>query len=166
MPLNAKNLRFAKTGSGQTWENSKKLIFLGVFPLLHVHKHLDFPLAFSQVGRVLDELDSLGYEKDTVVVISADHGWQLGEHGLWDKQTEFELATRVPLLIKVPWAAPSIGKRLDQFVELVDLHATLADLAGLPPTAPTPLPASVMAKQSTSFAGTCSVPYIICHALR
>ena len=64
-------------------------------------QHLDFPLAFSQVGRVLDELDSLGYEKDTVVVISADHGWQLGEHGLWDKQTEFELATRVPLLIKV-----------------------------------------------------------------
>ena len=68
-----------------------------------------------------------------------DHGWQLGEwvqrllaprapfdsppavvrHGLWDKQTEFELATRVPLLIKVPWAAASIGKRLDHFVELV-----------------------------------------------
>eukprot|EP01052_Picozoa_sp_SAG31_P027559 SAG31_NODE_2589_length_5427_cov_3.886449_1_plen_362_part_10 len=106
----------------------------------------------AQVGRVLDELDSLGYEQSTIVVVSADHGWQLGEHGLWDKQTEFELATRVPLLIKVPWAAPSVGKRFDHFVELVDLHATLADLAGLPATPPTALPESVMVKQSVSFA--------------
>jgi hypothetical protein len=71
----------------------------------------------------------------------------------WIQQTEFELATRVPLLIKVPWATPSVGKRLDHFVELVDLHATLADLAGLPPTSPTALPDSVMVKQSRSFAG-------------
>lgn len=48
--------------------------------------------------------------------------------------------------------APSVGKRLDQFVELVDLHATLADLAAIPPTPPTQLPASVAAKQSRSFA--------------
>jgi iduronate 2-sulfatase len=112
----------------------------------------------AQVGRVLDELDTLGFESSTVVVVSADHGWQLGEHGLWDKQTEFELATRVPLLIKVPWAKPSVGRRFDQFVELVDLHATLADLAGLPATPPTPLPQSVAAKQSQSFASIFTNP--------
>lgn len=77
---------------------------------------------------------------------------QLGEHGLWDKQTEFELATRVPLLIKVPWATASVGRRFDDIVELVDMHATLADLAGLPRTVPTALPESVAVKQSQSFA--------------
>ena len=69
--------------------------------------------------------------------------WQLGEHGLYDKQTEFELATRVPLLIRVPWKTKSVGQHTAAFTELVDLHPTLAHLAGLPFEAPTALPANI-----------------------
>lgn len=81
---------------------------------------------------------------NTIVVLHADHGWQLGEHGLWDKQTEFELATRVPLIIKVPWKTASVGQHTAAFVELVDLHPTIAALAGLSDyQIPTNLPPSI-----------------------
>ena len=85
----------------------------------------------AQVGRVLDELERLGLENDTVVILHADHGWQLGEHGLWDKQTEFELATRVPLIIAAPHKPASHGKRTDALAELVDMHPTVQSLAGI-----------------------------------
>mmetsp|Transcript_30119 Transcript_30119/g.90213 ORF Transcript_30119/g.90213 Transcript_30119/m.90213 type:complete len:714 (-) Transcript_30119:137-2278(-) len=100
----------------------------------------------AYVGMVMDALDATGQADKTIVLLHADHGWQLGEHGLWDKQTEFELATRVPLIVKVPWKAASAGKRTMAFAELVDLHPTLAALAGLPFTAPTALPAAVAAQ--------------------
>jgi iduronate 2-sulfatase len=54
----------------------------------------------SQVGRVLDELDSLQRTSDTLVVFHADHGWSLGEHGEWQKFSNFEHGTRVPLIIR------------------------------------------------------------------
>jgi len=96
------------------------------------------------VGMLLDELDALGVADKTIVVVHSDHGWQLGEKGLWDKQTEFELATRVPLIIKVPWKTSSAGKHVTSaLVELIDLHPTLAAMAGLPYTAPTQLPPPV-----------------------
>ena len=58
------------------------------------------------------------------------HGWQLGEHNIWGKHTNFELATRVPLILRVPGAAP---RRVADIVESLDLYPTLASLAGLPP---------------------------------
>ena len=83
----------------------------------------------AQVGRVLDELDRLGLAERTIVVLWSDHGYHLGEHGLWTKFTNFELAARVPLVVRAPGVAA--GARSAALVELVDLFPTLAELAGL-----------------------------------
>ncbi len=83
-----------------------------------------------QVGRLLDELDRLQIADNTIVVLWGDHGWQLGEHGFWCKHTNFEVATRTPLLIVAPGLE---GRRVSQrLVEYVDIYPTLCDLAGLP----------------------------------
>lgn len=84
----------------------------------------------AQVGRLLDALEKEGLAENTVVVLWGDHGWQLGEHGLWHKHTNFELATRVPLIISVP-KQKTAGKKFDAPVELVDVYPTLAELCGL-----------------------------------
>jgi iduronate 2-sulfatase len=87
----------------------------------------------EMVGRVLDGLATSGRADETVVVLHGDHGWQLGEHGIWAKQTCFELATRVPLIIHVPGAAgaPSRGQRTRSLVELVDMCVALRALHGI-----------------------------------
>ncbi len=83
----------------------------------------------SQVGRVLDKLKELGLDKDTVILLTGDHGYQLGEHGLWAKQTLFENGTHVPLIVAAPGVKPGVCKSP---VEQVDIYPTLAGLAGLP----------------------------------
>ena len=83
----------------------------------------------AQVGRILQTLDELGLSQSTIIVVTSDHGYQLGEHGLWSKHTNFELATRVPLLVSVPGHA---NGRTEALTELVDLYPTLADVCGLP----------------------------------
>jgi iduronate 2-sulfatase len=87
----------------------------------------------TQVGRVLDELGRLGLAENTIVVFWSDHGFHLGEHDLWAKTTNYELDTRVPLIV----AAPGVrgGTRVGGLVELLDLYPTLVELAGLPPAA-------------------------------
>ena len=85
----------------------------------------------AQVGRLLDALQKEGLAKDTVVVLWGDHGWQLGDHGLWHKHTNFELATRAPLIVSVP-QGKSAGKKCEAPVEFVDIYPTLTDLCGLP----------------------------------
>ena len=55
-----------------------------------------------QIGRVLAALERLDLAKETVVVLWGDHGWQLGEHGFWCKHTNFEVASRTPLLVAAP----------------------------------------------------------------
>ena len=57
------------------------------------------------IGTVLEELTRLEMKKNTVVALFGDHGWHLGEGGLWAKYTNMELATRVPLMIRAPWLA-------------------------------------------------------------
>ena len=81
------------------------------------------------VGRVLDELEAQGLEDDTIVVFWGDHGWHLGEHGAWSKQTNFELATRVPVMLRIPGVTDR-GMQTDRLVEMVDLFPTLVEAAG------------------------------------
>ena len=84
----------------------------------------------AQIGHVLDALDAHDLADNTVVVLWGDHGFSLGEHGLWSKHSTFEVALRVPLILRVPGQPPA---RVDELVELVDLYPSLVDLAGLPP---------------------------------
>ncbi|XP_065846812.1 iduronate 2-sulfatase-like [Oscarella lobularis] len=84
-----------------------------------------------QVGKVLEELKRQGFAEDTVIVLLGDHGWQLGEHGEWAKYTNFEDATRVPLILHVPGVTDK-GMRTKALVELVDVFPSLADVAGIP----------------------------------
>ena len=85
----------------------------------------------AQIGKVLDALDKEGLSDNTIIVLWGDHGWQLGDHGLWHKHTNFELAARAPLLISVPKSL-SAGKKCDAPVEFVDVYPTLAEVCGLP----------------------------------
>lgn len=84
----------------------------------------------AQVGRVLDALDALGLADSTVVVLWGDHGWQLGEHGLWCKHCNFDTSLRAPLVFRVPDAAAGSATR--SLVEFCDVYPTLCELAGLP----------------------------------
>ena len=84
----------------------------------------------AQVGRVLEKLKDTGLDKNTIVVFTSDHGYHLGEHGHWQKQTLFDNATKVPLI----FVAPGFNKNLQPInnpVELVDLYPTVMDLVGM-----------------------------------
>ncbi|MBI4902695.1 MAG: sulfatase [Acidobacteria bacterium] len=85
----------------------------------------------AQVGKVLDQLDRLGLEKNTVIVLWGDHGWKLGEHGEWAKHSNVENDANAPLLLSAP-GMKAAGKSTSRLVEFVDIYPTLADLAGLP----------------------------------
>jgi arylsulfatase A-like enzyme len=85
----------------------------------------------AQIGRVLDSLEENNLAENTVVVLWSDHGYHLGEKGLWGKTTNYELDTRVAFICRVPGMV-SAGRRCRALVELVDVYPTLVDLCGLP----------------------------------
>jgi arylsulfatase A-like enzyme len=91
----------------------------------------------AQVGRLLDALQRLAVDKNTVVVFFSDHGYHLGQHGLWQKGDLFEGSVRAPLILKTP-ALRQRGQATEAIVEFVDIYPTLTELCGLP------TPASVM----------------------
>ena len=84
----------------------------------------------SLVGQVLDKVDDLDLENDTIVVFWGDHGWMLGEHSEWCKTSNFELATQAPLMIHIPGVTDS-GIQTDALAEFVDVFPTLVEAAGL-----------------------------------
>jgi uncharacterized sulfatase len=86
----------------------------------------------AQAGRVLDALKRLGLEKDTIVIFTSDHGWHLGEHGLWHKRSLFEESARVPFIVRVPGRS-GMGRTCGSLVELLDVYPTVCDLAGVKP---------------------------------
>ena len=81
-----------------------------------------------QVGRVLDALKKLGLADNTIVVVWGDHGWFLGEVGLWAKHTPFERAVHSPLIIRAPKIIKNPGRTSDALAETLDIYPTLLEL--------------------------------------
>lgn len=83
----------------------------------------------AQIGKLVDELERLNLRKKTIIVIWGDHGYKLGEYGHWSKHSNFDVDTRVPLVI----SSPSVEKRVEKnIVESIDIYPTLCELTGLP----------------------------------
>ncbi len=85
----------------------------------------------AQVGRMIEALEEAGLRENTIIIVWGDHGWHLGDMGIWGKATNYEIATRVPLMIWSP-DMKERGKSTEALVELVDMYPTLCELSGLP----------------------------------
>ena len=85
----------------------------------------------AQIGKVLQELKRLELHDNTIIVLWGDHGFHLGDLGIWTKHTNYEQANRIPILIVAP-GVTTPGDSTGQLAETVDIFPTLADLAGLP----------------------------------
>ena len=97
--------------------------------LIHGY-HAGVSYADAQVGKVLAKLDELGIADNTIVILMGDHGYSLGEHGLWAKHSTFDVATKTPLIIRAP-NMPT-NQTVEGLVEFIDIFPTLTDLAGIP----------------------------------
>lgn len=87
--------------------------------------------ADALVGKLMTGLKDNGLYDNTIIVLWGDHGWKLGDYGSWCKLTNFEIDTRVPLIVR----SPNMEKRgitSQALVELVDIYPSLSELAGLP----------------------------------
>ena len=83
----------------------------------------------AQIGKILQTLKSTGLEKNTIIVIWGDHGWHLGDHSLWNKHSNFEQATRSPLIIYNPKVKKQV--RVNSPTEFVDVFPTICEMANL-----------------------------------
>lgn len=93
----------------------------------------------TQIGKVVAALENLELDKNTIVVLWGDHGFHLGELGIWTKHVNYELANRIPLLMVAPGVTRP-GSSTRQLAETVDIYPTLVELAGLPvPVASQPM---------------------------
>jgi len=84
----------------------------------------------AQISQLLGELDRLGIRENTIIVLWGDHGWHLGDHGLWNKHTNFEQATHTLLMMSIP--GKKAGIKPVSLCEFVDIFPTLCDLTNLP----------------------------------
>ena len=87
----------------------------------------------DKIGRLLDALENNGLAENTVVIHTSDHGESLGEHGLWRKMNFYEQSARVPLQISWPNILNG-NQRFSGTTSLVDVTATILDIAGIPKT--------------------------------
>jgi iduronate 2-sulfatase len=85
----------------------------------------------AQIGLIFESLKKNGQWDNTIIVLTSDHGYQLGEHFMWGKVTLFEVCNRVPFIVRVPGMTTD-GSSSRGLVELVDLYPTLTDLCGVP----------------------------------
>ena len=93
----------------------------------------------AQIGKVIRAVDRLELDENTIIVLWGDHGFHLGDHGYWTKHTNYEQATRIPILVCAPGDTKP-GSVTEQLAESVDIYPTLADFAGLPaPDGPQPM---------------------------
>lgn len=83
-----------------------------------------------QIGKLITQLKNLGLYENTIIVLWGDHGYKLGEYGEWCKHTNFELDTRIPLMVRAP-GLDTYGTAGKSLVETVDIYPTLCELAGL-----------------------------------
>ena len=81
-------------------------------------------------GKLIDALEEMNLMDNTIIALVGDHGWKLGEHGSWCKQTNYENDTRVPMIIYAP-LIKGAGKKTDRLTELVDVFPTLCELSGI-----------------------------------
>jgi len=84
----------------------------------------------AQILQLLNELDRLDIRKNTIIVLWGDHGWHLGDHGLWNKHTNFEQATHTLMMMSIP--GKKAGIRPVTMSEFVDIFPTLCELSNLP----------------------------------
>ena len=84
----------------------------------------------SELGRLFDFIKENKLYNNSIIIVWGDHGWQLGEHNLWAKHSNFQTSLKVPLIIKYP--NQTVGKKIIQPVELIDIYPTLCDLTSLP----------------------------------
>jgi arylsulfatase A-like enzyme len=84
----------------------------------------------AMIGQVLAELERLELAENTIVIVWGDHGWSLGDHGLWCKHSTFNVAMRAPLIIRAP--GRSGGPHIHALTEFVDIYPSLCELADLP----------------------------------
>ncbi len=109
--------------------------------------------ADAQIGRLLDELDASGLSENTMVVLWGDHGWQLGEHGMWNKHSCFETSMHAPLIMRVPnQRSIAPGTRIHGLTEFIDIYPSLCELAGLE------IPAHVQGQSLVSMMRDPSLP--------
>ena len=85
----------------------------------------------SLVGMLIQELETLGLQKNTIVILWGDHGFHLGDKGLWGKHTPFENASRTPLIIVDP-RINNKNSKTESPAELTDIYPTLCELVGIP----------------------------------
>lgn len=85
--------------------------------------------ADAQMGKVIKILKEEGLYDNTIIVVWGDHGYHLTDHGLWRKNTEYNVSTRSPLIIRVPGGMS--GETVNAVVSNIDLYPTLLDLAGI-----------------------------------
>ncbi len=86
----------------------------------------------AQLGKMIAALEETGQRENTIIIVWSDHGWHLGDMGIWGKATNYEIATRVPMMIWTPnMPKENRGVKTDALVELVDIYPTLCELTGL-----------------------------------